>query len=90
MSAPEKVSKRKKKEKKKKIEISLWINQVAYAHGQLCTFCTKVTAMVHCPECHDFYCIPCDVTAHSTKKRKLHCRDVISYYTKDEAAKLVT
>ena len=85
-----KPKRRKKKEKKAKLEIHLWINCVSYEYGILCTFCTKVPAVVHCPECTDFYCEPCDVTAHNTKKRKGHIRSTMSLLDKDAAAKLVT
>ena len=81
---------RSKKEKKQKIVISLWINQSPYEFGQLCTFCTKVVAICHCPECPDFYCSSCDTTAHLTKKRKDHKRTTISKLDLDMAAGLVT
>ena len=68
-----------KKEKKKKIEISLWINKTKYDYGVICTFCAKLPAVCHCPECPDFYCLSCDISAHATKKRKDHIR-----YVKDE------
>lgn len=63
-----------KKEKKNKIEISLWINKTRYDYGILCTFCAKLPAICHCPECPDFYCSSCDINAHATKKRKDHIR----------------
>ena len=81
---------RKKKEKKIKIEISLWINKVKYEYGVLCTFCTKKAAVCHCPECPDFYCETCDVTAHMTKKRKDHKRTKLSHLNLNQAASIVT
>lgn len=87
--APKK-SMRKKRDKKQVIEISLWINCVKYEHGLLCTFCAKIPAVFHCPECTDFYCFGCDVTAHNTKKRKGHIRSQLSNLTLDKAGGLVT
>mmetsp|Transcript_17064 Transcript_17064/g.28887 ORF Transcript_17064/g.28887 Transcript_17064/m.28887 type:complete len:595 (-) Transcript_17064:297-2081(-) len=81
---------RKRKEKKQKIEISLWINQTKYEYGLLCTFCTKIPAVCHCPECPDFYCGSCDATAHKTKKRQGHVRTVLSKLDLFTAASLVT
>lgn len=82
--------KRKKKEKKKKIVISLYINQTPYEFGCLCTFCTKIPAVLHCAECTDFYCLDCDATAHSTKKRRGHIRNQLSKLDKDTAGRKVT
>jgi hypothetical protein len=65
---------RSKKEKKKKVEISLWINKTKYEYGLMCTFCAIVPAICHCPDCPDFYCDGCDITAHATKKRSSHIR----------------
>ena len=56
----------------------------------MCTFCAKVTAVYHCPECPDFYCSPCDITTHTHKKRRRHVRTKLSLLTLDEAAKRVT
>jgi len=70
--------KRRGKKKKDKVKISLWINQTAYTFGCLCTFCQKRKALVHCPECSDFYCTECDGTTHQVEKRKDHVRSVIS------------
>lgn len=81
---------RSKKEKKQKIEISLWINKTKYEFGLLCTFCTKVPAICHCPECPDFYCSSCDATAHATKKRKDHTRSTISKLSLNAAAGYLT
>ena len=69
-----------KKEKKNKIEISLWINKTRYDYGILCTFCAKLPAICHCPECPDFYCSSCDINAHATKKRKDHIRSFIEIF----------
>lgn len=85
-----KAPRRKKKEKKSKIEIHLWINKTSYEFGLTCTFCTKLPAILHCPECPDFYCSSCDTVAHNTKKRKNHVRSILSRLDKDAAAKLVT
>lgn len=63
---------KKKDDGRPKVEVSLCINGVRYEYGKLCTFCVKLKAIFHCPECTDFYCIDCDITAHSTKKRKDH------------------
>jgi hypothetical protein len=82
--------KRKKKDKKQAVEISLWINGVKYQYGLLCTFCAKITAVLHCPECTDFYCQNCDITAHNTKKRKHHIRSVLSKLNLNSAARIVT
>jgi len=82
--------KRKKKEKKVQIEISLWINQTKYEYGLLCTFCTKIPAVCHCPLCPDFYCENCDVTAHKTKKRKDHTRNLLSKLNLYQASCIVT
>eukprot|EP01035_Chromulina_nebulosa_P004052 gene4052-5538_t len=79
-----------KKEKKKKIEISLWINKTKYEYGILCTFCAKLPAVCHCSECPDFYCPSCDISAHATKKRQGHIRNLLSKLTLDAAAKRVT
>lgn len=79
-----------KKEKKQKIELSLWINCVKYEFGILCTFCTKIVAVCHCPACPDFYCASCDVTAHMTKKRKDHKRTPLSKLTLDKSARIIT
>jgi len=81
---------RSKKEKKQKIEISLWINSTKYEYGVKCTFCTKIAAVCHCPECTDFYCSSCDATAHATKKRKDHKRSTLSKLDLAHAAGLVT
>lgn len=82
--------KRKRKEKKKDIIISLYINGIAYESGLLCTFCAKIQAVSHCPECTDFYCATCDTTAHNTKKRKFHIRKALSKLNLDAAAGLIT
>lgn len=82
--------KRKKKEKNIQIEISLWINQTKYEHGLLCTFCTKIPAVCHCPLCPDFYCESCDETAHKTKKRKDHIRNLLSKLNLYQASCIVT
>ena len=82
--------KRRKKEKKQKIEISLWINGTKYEYGLLCTFCAKIPAVCHCPECPDFYCANCDTTAHNTKKRRDHVRKQLSKLDLSTAAGLVT
>ena len=81
---------RKKKEKKKKLVISLWINKTKYVHGCLCTFCSKVPAIKHCAECPDFFCEDCDKTAHATKKRAGHERQMLSKLDLKQAAGLVT
>eukprot|EP01038_Epipyxis_sp_PR26KG_P009811 gene9811-13202_t len=82
--------KSRKKEKKQKIVLCLYINGVTYEYGLLCTFCGKLKAVLHCPECTDFYCASCDVTAHLTKKRKDHVRSKISKYSMDDAANVIT
>jgi len=82
--------KRVKKEKKTQIEISLWINQTKYEYGLLCTFCTKIPAVCHCPLCPDFYCEICDETAHKTKKRKDHIRYKLSKLNLYYASCIVT
>lgn len=87
---PPTAKKRRRKEKKKVIEISLWVNNVKYEHGCLCTFCAKSPAIYHCPECPDFYCVSCDATVHSHKKRRGHVRTKLSKLTLDAAAKIVT
>ena len=46
--------KKDKEKKKKKIVISLWINKTKYNYGCLCTFCGKIPAILHCPDCPDF------------------------------------
>lgn len=56
----------------------------------MCTFCAKVTAIYHCPECPDFYCVNCDKAAHSHKKRRHHIRTKLSLLTLDQAARRVT
>ncbi len=89
-SASRKKKSKSKKEKKIKIEISLWINCVKYEFGILCTFCTKLPAICHCSECPDFYCSSCDITAHTTKKRKDHKRSKLSSLNLNAAASLVT
>lgn len=83
-------TKRRKKAKKQIIEISLWVNGCKYEFGLLCTFCAKVPAVCHCPECTDFYCESCDITAHNTKKRKNHIRTQLSKYNLNTAASVVT
>ena len=55
-----------------------------------CTFCEKSKAIYHCHECMDFYCEPCDKTAHSHKKRKHHIRAVLSLYDIPQAAVICT
>lgn len=82
--------KKKKDGKKEKIEISLWINKTKYKFGCLCTFCQKIKAIYHCPECSDFYCNDCDITSHSTKKRKDHVRSLLSLLDLETASKFVT
>ena len=85
-----KKKRRGKKDKKQKIEISLWINKTKYEFNLLCTFCAKVAAVCHCPECPDFYCASCDITAHATKKRKDHKRFPLSKLDLNAAASKVT
>jgi hypothetical protein len=81
----------KKKDKEgKKAKPSLYINQTPYKFGCLCTFCNKQPATLHCAECPDFFCAECDVTAHSTKKRATHTRQVMSKLDLKKAAGLVT
>lgn len=46
--------------------------------------------MVHCKDCGDFYCQPCDTTAHKTKKRRNHIRLTLSVYDLNAAALYVT
>lgn len=87
---PPKRVKRKRREKKQAIEISLWINKTKYEFGLLCTFCAKIPAICHCPDCTDFYCKSCDITAHNTKKRKDHIRCPLSKLDLNAAAKIVT
>jgi hypothetical protein len=82
--------KKDKDKKKKKLVISLWINKTKYNHGCMCTFCGKVTAILHCKECPDFFCHDCDITAHSTKKRESHVRDKLSKLDLKSAAGLLT
>ena len=53
-------------------------------------FLHKLPAVCHCPECPDFYCPSCDVTAHATKKRKDHKRSTLSKLNLDKAASIVT
>lgn len=79
-----------KKDKKKKLVISLWINQTKYNYGCLCTFCKKQTAILHCKECPDFFCLDCDTTAHATKKRESHVRDKLSKLDLKAASGLLT
>jgi hypothetical protein len=55
-----------------------------------CTFCEKETAIFYCPECEDFYCTPCDTTAHSHKKRLTHVRTTLSLYSMEDAAFICT
>ena len=78
---------RRKKEKQK---ISLWINQTPYVFGCLCTFCQKQRAIVHCPDCKDFYCMDCDGTTHAVEKRKGHIRSQLSKLDLPTASGLVT
>jgi hypothetical protein len=81
---------RRRKEKKIAIEISLYINGIKYEFGVMCTFCAKKQAVCHCPECTDFYCAGCDLTAHNTKKRKNHVRSSLSDLDMDRAAGYIT
>ena len=55
-----------------------------------CTFCEKTVAIFYCPECTDFYCTPCDKTAHSHKKRITHVRTRLSLYSMEDAAFICT
>ena len=82
--------KKRGKKKKNKVTISLWINKTPYVFGCLCTFCQKRRAIVHCPECEDFYCNECDGTTHAVEKRKDHIRATISHLDLPMAAGLVT
>lgn len=81
---------RRKKDKKTQIEISLYVNGIAYEFGVICGFCTKEKAVFHCPLCPEFYCAECDTVTHAVKKRKDHIRKALAKYTKDEAAKKIT
>lgn len=90
MSGTGRVGRRKKKEKKKKIQLSLYVNGIAYKFGKNCTFCEKEKAVFYCPECEDFYCTPCDKTAHSHKKRLTHVRTTLSLYSMEDAAFICT
>ena len=80
----------KDKGKGKKVELSLYINKTPYKYGCLCTFCNKVTAILHCPECPDFFCKDCDVTAHAVAKRKDHVRFPLSKLNLAQASRLLT
>jgi hypothetical protein len=80
----------KKKKKEAKIEIHLYVNGIPYEYGVICGFCTKETAVWHCPDCPDFFCASCDTINHSVKKRKHHIRKMLSKLTKDAAAGLIT
>ena len=82
--------KKKDKDKKKKLVISLWINKTKYNYGCMCTFCGKVTAILHCPDCPDFFCHDCDIPEPSTKKREMHVRNKLSKLDLKSAAGLVT
>eukprot|EP01041_Mallomonas_annulata_P002585 gene2585-5057_t len=81
---------RTRKKKETKIVISLWVDGVSYEHGLVCTFCEKSDAIFHCSECKDFYCDPCDHTAHSHAKRSSHMRTRLSRLTKDQGACICT
>lgn len=74
----------------KKVELSLYINKTAYKFGCACTFCNKVTAILHCPDCPDFFCKDCDVTAHSHKKRADHVRFRMSRLNMAQASGFIT
>jgi hypothetical protein len=90
--ASPKVRRKAKREKTKKetIKLSLWIDGIPYEHGVICTFCTQRAAIRHCTACNDFYCGPCDVTNHATKKRMSHNRSDISSLTLFEASSIIT
>lgn len=55
-----------------------------------CTFCEKLRAVFHCPDCKDFYCIACDKTTHSHGKRKGHVRSQLSLYSMNDASRRCT
>lgn len=78
------------KAKKEKIVLSLYINKTPYKFGCLCTFCNKLPANLHCPECPDFFCKDCDITSHSHKKRAAHVRFRMSRLNLAQAAGLLT
>ena len=79
-----------KDKNKKKVELSLYSRGTPYKFGCLCTFCNKVTAIFHCPECPDFFCVECDITAHSVAKRKDHVRLKLSRLSLAQSATLIT
>ena len=79
-----------KDKNKKKVELSLYSRGTPYKFGCLCTFCNKVTAIFHCPECPDFFCVDCDITAHSVAKRKDHVRLKLSRLNLAQSATLIT
>jgi len=90
MSSAGKKGKKDTDGKEKKVVISLWINKTKYSYGKLCTFCNKLTAILHCPDCTDFFCFDCDVAAHSVKKRADHVRSTMSKLNLAQASGLVT
>jgi len=81
---------KKGKKKKKGPDISLYINKTPYEFGCLCTFCQKQRAVLHCPDCTDFYCIDCDTTTHNVEKRKHHIRTKLSHLDLAAASGLLT
>jgi hypothetical protein len=79
----------KRKDKKNKVVVSLYVNGIPYEYGCKCTFCQKEKAILHCPECPDFYCENCDYTTHLTEKRKGHVRKKLSHLSLKTASRLV-
>ena len=75
---------------KKKVELTLYSRGTPYKFGCLCTFCNKLAATLHCPECPDFFCKDCDITAHSHQKRKDHIRFKLSKLSLAQAGTLIT
>ena len=72
------------------IELSLYVNGIAYEYGITCHFCAKNTAKIHCPTCEEFYCDECDNEIHSYGKRIHHHRTILSKYDMHTAALVIT
>lgn len=52
----------------------------------LCHFCERAKAVLHCPSCADFLCEECDFEIHRHEKRAEHVRTLVPQFSAPEAA----
>ena len=79
-----------KKKEEYTVELTLYIDGVAYEYECLCQFCGIQKAEFHCTKCAEFHCSSCDATFHSFGKRFQHTRSPLSKRNLLEASLMIT